>query len=484
MRKYDTIIVGGGVIGKAITFKLSEIRPHSKILSVDPHYKANGSASYAAGAMLGAYAEITIDKTNKLDLEEINFRVQAQKYFPTWLEKIKERSGRDIYTTMGTFLIANVNGKQDLLNLKRIKNELATRNEQYEWIEPSDIPNFQPNPDYLAYQGLYVPNEGSINTSDLMDALDIAIMNSGVEHLNKIVSRVLIEHDKAVGIVVDGENIYADQVILCAGVGIQKILDTTNLSTKIPRLMPGKGVSLVVSSDIPFSNVIRTPNRDFACGTHIVPRSDSDIYIGATNRISNTPGLKDGITSGEVHSLLHSAIHEIHTGFRTANIEKLYFGSRPITTDRYPVVGETSVSGLYVATGTYRNGILMSPLIGDIVASEIVGENCHIDNPFSIEKRGLSLNNIKNNTEELITNGIRDLVSFIQEPTGALPYNRSQELTDFITILTTMVLNKEQNKYEELLIESRELIERYPVAEIVPQLFYKYHQVKEQERIK
>lgn len=477
-------MVGGGVVGKAITFKLCELQPYTKIVSIDPHNKANGSASYAAGAMLGAYAEITIDKTKELDLKEIDFRVQAQKYYPDWLEKIKERSGHSIFTTMGTYLIANVNGKQDRLNLKRIKDELVARRESYEWVEVTDIPHFQPNPDNLAYQALFVPGEGSVNTSDLMEALDKAIEYSGVEQMDRVVSKVLIEQGKVVGVVADGENIFADQVVLCAGIGIQKILDETNVSAGIPYLMQGKGVSLVVSTDIPFSNVIRTPNRDFACGTHIVPRSESTVYIGATNRISNTPGLQDGITAGEVHSLLHSAIHEIHTGFRTSNVEKLYYGSRPITTDRYPVIGATDVEGLFVATGTYRNGILMSPLIGEIVASQIANKQCIVDNPFSVEKRGLALHNVPNDKEVLIENGIRDLVSFIQEPTGMLPYNRSQELTDFVTTLTTIVLIDGHSKYEQLLKESRELIEKYPIAEIVPQLFYKYHQFKELERVK
>jgi glycine/D-amino acid oxidase-like deaminating enzyme len=482
MKNYDVIIVGGGIIGKAIAFKLLDSR--LKILCIDPQYKKNGSASYAAGAMLGAYGEITIDKTKKLDIEEINFRIEAQKYYPSWLEQIEERSGRSIFRKMGTFLIANVAGKQDHLNLKKIAEELASRKEEFQWVDPTEIPNFHPNPDYLAYQALYLAHEGSLNTTDLMESLDQAISNSDIHLMDKVVDKLIIENNEVTGVMVSDEKIKAHKVVLCAGVGIQSILNETNLLSEIPYLLPGKGASLVVASDIPFSHVIRTPNRDFACGTHIVPRSDSTVYVGATNRISSTPGISDGVTSGEVHSLLHSAIHEIHTGFRTANIEKFYFGSRPITTDRYPIVGESGIVGLYVATGTYRNGILMSPIIAEIIGSKILQTNSEFDNPFSIGNRKLELNKVNESQDTLIENGIRDLVSFIQEPTGALPYNRSQELTDFITTLTSMLLTDDKHKYKSLIDDSKKLLDKYPIAEIVPQLFYKYHQYKETERIR
>ncbi|MEX2104277.1 MAG: hypothetical protein WD907_02965, partial [Bacilli bacterium] len=133
-------------------------------------------------------------------------------------------------------------------------------------------------------------------------------------------------------------------------------------------------------------------------------------------------------------------------------------------------------------TGTYRNGILMSPLIGEIIGSQILGQKCPFENPFSLEKRNLLLQDVATDHSALIENGIRDLISFIQEPTGALPYNRSQELEDFVTTLTSMVLINDRTEYQALIDESRDLINKYPLAEIIPQLFYKYHEFKQNER--
>ena len=138
--------------------------------------------------------------------------------------------------------------------------------------------------------------------------------------------------------------------------GVSALLADWPLGEKtVPRLLPGKGVSLTADglSDA-FPYVLRTPNRDFACGSHVVPRGDGRVYLGATNRISTTPGGTPGITLGEVHSLLHSAIHEINTGFRTANVRSFTFGMRPLTLDHRPMLGHTGVPPDLVHHGARR----------------------------------------------------------------------------------------------------------------------------------
>ncbi|MEM5662588.1 FAD-dependent oxidoreductase [Bacillus cereus] len=304
----------------------------------------------------------------------------------------------------------------------------------------------------------------------MLKALDRALDNSPYySSMEDYVTTLTLEGNEKEIRTKSGSVIKAEKVVLCSGVGIREILEASNININVPVLLPGKGVSLVVETNYNSEHVIRTPNRDFACGTHVVPRGNGKLYVGATNRIFNTPGVTDGATTGEINSLLHSVLHEINSDLRTNNLTDIKFGSRPISIDRFPLLGETNINGIYVATGTYRNGILMAPLIANIVSDTILSKKTSYFNPFTLEGR------IKPSTDQIITNlidnGVKDLVSFIQEPTGSLPFNRQNELSNFINALLKMVLiNDDEQK--ALISELQDLTQKYPMSEIIPQIYY------------
>ena len=150
------------------------------------------------------------------------------------------------------------------------------------------------------------------------------------------------------------------------------------------------------------------------------------------------------------------------------------FGSRPVTPDRYPVVGETNVSGLFAATGTYRNGVLMAPLIAEVIKDKLLGNGNDLAAGFAPTDRDAMTVDVAESLNVAIRDGARDLVSFIQEPGGGLPYNRAQELQDFIQTLMCMSF-LDGTEYADLRSESRDLLAKYPISEIIPQLFYRYH---------
>ncbi|GAB3845706.1 hypothetical protein GCM10029963_24400 [Micromonospora andamanensis] len=78
-----------------------------------------------------------------------------------------------------------------------------------------------------------------------------------------------------------------------------------------------------------------------------------------------------------MHALLHSAIHEVNVGFRTSRITSMTYGLRPLTSDHKPLIGATGHDGVHIATGTYRNGILMAPLIADLITAELRSAGRH-----------------------------------------------------------------------------------------------------------
>ena len=434
--------------------------------------------------MLGAFGEITARRASDLDAAELAFRVAAADLYPAWLEELRSFSGLPIQSGRGTFVVASGAGRQDRANVQSMLESLKVYRRSCELVDPSLIPHYRPHPSFAAHSALFIADEGYVNTADLMSALAAALDRAGnVRAVDEPVRKLLLEGDAVVGAeTVTGRSFWADRIVLAAGTGIQPIVEESGASIRaaIPRLMPGKGVSVVLEAEQPLEFVIRTPNRDFSCGTHIVPRQANAIYLGATNRIANTPGAADGVTCGEIQNLLYSAIHEIDTRFRTANIVSTAYGSRPIALDRFPVVGPTSVRGLFVATGTYRNGVLMAPLIAELVADAALNRPARLDHPFAPDdpRRRVAVPTVP----ELIADGVADLVSFIREPNGFLPYGRARELQDFIEVLLTCTL-ADGHGLDQRMADAKRLLQEYPVPEIIPQLFYSFHQLMEDSRL-
>ena len=477
MNETDVVVVGGGVIGMSIMRAFKDTGLHA--ICVDPEIKLDGSASLAAGAMLGAFGEVTADKTSELDQRELEFRVCAADVYPEWLASLEEAAGQQVGSGCGTFVISNPNGARDALNLRAIARSLETAQRRFEWVSASAIPNYQPVPSLTANDALFLPDEGYVNTQELMDALRRAIEADC--HMTILADRVVsvtVQDGQITGVeTVANGHIKAERVVLAAGAGISALVaDSPQLAAVLPPLLRGKGVSIVLDAWTDFDYVIRTPNRDFACGTHVVPRGNQQVYVGATNRIMDTPGVEDGVSAGEVHGLLSSAIAEINTGFRVTNTVQFRFGSRPVTPDRYPVVGETKIGGLFAATGTYRNGVLMAPLVGEVIKDKILGRRNDLTAGFAPTDRDATKLDVSESIYVAIRDGARDLVSFIQEPGGGLPYNRAQELQDFIQTLMYMLF-LDDTTYVTLRSDSLRLLARYPISEIIPQLFYRYHAV-------
>lgn len=462
----DVVVVGCGVVGLSTARSLA--REGLSVVCVGPDHNEPGTASSAAGAMLGALGEVTTDADGPADRAELAARVDALRRYPAFLAALTEDTGLQVEGGDGTLVIANLVNEADRDNLAAIDAAADEFGLVRESVAPTSIPALRPSRGYEAVAATYLPEEGWVDTDSLLTVLatDLA-RRPAVRHIRAEARELLGGSGSVTGVRLDtGDTITAGAVVLAAGVGVQALLDTVDLAPGLPKLLPGKGVSVRVTADVPLSHVIRTPNREFACGTHAVPRADGSIYLGATNRISNTPGSTFSITPGELHALLHSAMHEINTGFRTAAFMSATFGLRPLTTDHHPLVGATSLPGLFVATGTYRNGILLAPLIAGIVTAEITGSDGPA-NPFApdaeIRRSGPDKQTVA------LERGMRDLVSFLVEPGGHLPYNRHRELRAFLQALGRGAMDP-ANSVE--LKRLRDLLDTHPMPEMVPQAFY------------
>jgi glycine oxidase len=463
------VVVGGGIIAQSIALEL--IRSGLRTLLIYSEEKATNIASLAAGAMLGAYGEITMDEDDGSEATELGFRIRAQKIYPEWLNSIQDECSQRIFSSMGTYVIANNYGPQDCKNLARIKSVADKMTEPCEWVDAENVPGLHPSGSMMPSRCLFLPKEGSVDSSDLMSALKSCLSRSRLfEHVDDEVTQIIrgaIEGEWRIS-TTQGKNFSTECLIVCAGsLSAEIIGEATYAKAQLPPLYFGKGASCIVRSATYLPHTIRTPNRAFACGIHLVPRANGRAYIGATNMFGTDHDAEKGVEPGELHMLFEQVIHQINTQLRREKIENIRYGFRPISTTRMPLVGKTRLPGLHIATGTYRNGILMAPLIAKTVVAEILGET--VSNPFSAAVKAPTKSD--NSFEQLIKMGARDLVALLHEPTGELPYDRAGELEKLLSTLFQMsflpdddLVNLRQNILQKL--------KHMPLSETMNRIFY------------
>jgi glycine oxidase len=102
---------------------------------------------------------------------------------------------------------------------------------------------------------------------------------------------------------------------------------------------------------------------------YIVPRSDGRVLVGAT---MEERGFDTTATAGAVYQLLRDA-RELVPDIAELELSAVGVGLRPGTPDNAPLIGESTLPGLLVATGHYRNGILLTPITGVAIASLLTG---------------------------------------------------------------------------------------------------------------
>jgi len=469
---YDAIVVGGGIIGKSIAFELA--RSSVRVLLIYPKQHCNDGASLASGAMLGAYGEITADQETLEERLELEFRIKAQKIYPDWLSQVREASGQEVFTTEGTFIIGNSAGDRDRANLKRIKAKLEAYNEPHEWVDPDDVPGLDPNNSCPAYQALLIPGEGSVDSHNLLAALEVAIEQhpKGEVLDDKVVSINFGETEGTWSVQTENHGyISTPQVVVCAGAKVPEVIGETLFSKlKLPAVLFGKGTSCILADAPHFPHTLRTPNRSFACGLHVVPRSGGRLYIGATNSLSLTAQMSLGVQPQDLLYILGDGANQFNTALRNTKIEEMRYGLRPIPADGIPLVGKTQFPGFFVATGTYRNGMLMAPLVAQVVTAELLGKQPPTENVFSplMERR-----RNQNPLQRLMEVGARDLIATIREPGGFLPYNRTRELESFIRLLFEMGV-MEDSAHAALRDKAKQMMHDVPLDEVFLSIYYEF----------
>jgi glycine oxidase len=241
-------------------------------------------------------------------------------------------------------------------------------------IEGGDLHALEPALAKDLSAALMVRGDHWINNQRLVTAYALAAAARGVTVCTGTeVSRLLVEDGRARGVVtMDGESVRADAVLLAAGAWSGRLAASAGLELPVG---PVRGQMLAVSN-VP-SLLSHAIHRD---DIYLVPRPSGELLIGATvERV----GFERAVTPDGLGSLIASALALV-PGLGGRPITRSWSGFRPWASDGQPVLGPVpGIEGLFVATGHYRNGILLAPVTATVMSRCIIdGETPDSITPF------------------------------------------------------------------------------------------------------
>lgn len=383
---YDAVVVGNGALGSSLAVELA--RRGARVALVGKAHRPY-AASSAAGAMLGCFGEVTAALlADGHGQAKFTLDLKAKDLWPEWLGFLADHApgagdGTDLLTAKGTTVLLNTvgTGAIDSANYAAIQQALDQHGEPYETVDPDDVDWLDSDPNSRALKALHIPGEHAVDSGRLLHRLGRAARGLGVTVLDHQAIAVVQDGDQARGVVLDdGTTVTGGAVVLAAGVGSQDLIDSVDgLGRCIPRLVAGYGVSAIVTTHdgTQPESVIRTPNRAFACGLHVVPRGAARVYVGATNIINPRP-VADPVMR-DLLFLLECSHRQIRRTLWSSSVVGVNVGNRPVSLDGFPLLGETPLAGLWMMTGTYRDGLFLSPLLAQEFADRLLGGTGELD---------------------------------------------------------------------------------------------------------
>jgi glycine oxidase len=219
--------------------------------------------------------------------------------------------------------------------------------------------------------GLLAADERSVDPAALLVALLDAAAAAGVGLVGAAVDRVVSDGSgRVTGVAVEGGGtVDAGTVVLAAGCRSGSIAGVPDAAR--PPVRPVKGQILTLRQP-PGEALVSRTLRGLVHGSsiYLVPRDDGRVIAGAT---VEERGWDDRPTPGGAYELLRDTLALV-PGLDDAELVAVRAGLRPGSPDDLPLIGNTAVEGLVVATGHYRNGILLTPMTAEAVAAAVAGE--------------------------------------------------------------------------------------------------------------
>jgi len=346
---FDVAIIGGGLIGASIAYELSADKLRIVILDSQ---QPGQEASWAAAGMLSPGP----DSPEALPL--VPLMKESLRIYPEFVAAVENLSGKSAEFThegaLQIFLAPQGESERDALFAEYHRLGLPIESlslDAARHLEPSLGPN--------ARAAAYLPNEARVNPRSLTAGVIAACQRRGVEiRSGSAVSALVHQNNRCVGVIAAGEKITAKFVVVAAGCFSAGVAPDDDLLSQFVPMHPVRGQMIALRpKGLNLRHVLRSEPG------YIVPRSDGRVVAGST--LENA-GFDKHVTPGGLQQILRAAI-DLAPTLAEAEVLETWAGLRPGTPDNLPILGPTGIEGLLVATGHYRNGILLAPVTAKLL---------------------------------------------------------------------------------------------------------------------
>lgn len=375
MLESQVAVVGGGVVGLSIAWQAAD-RGLSVAL-LDP--RPGTGASWAAAGMLAPVTEVTFGEEALLALN-----LASSKLYEGFVDALAGATSMDPgYRRCGSLLVArDSDDNAELAELYEFQRKLGLSVQRLKAGECREVePGLAPG----VRGGILVEGDHQVDNRALLRALQVACERSGVTFVRDRAVSLEAPAGRVSGVRTERSGVLGcEQVVLAAG----------SRSSSIGGLAPGsvpvrpvKGQLLHLKGP---QDALLTQHNVRGLEVYVVTRADGRVVVGAT---VEERGFDEVVTAGAVHDLLRAA-YELLPGIAELELTETVAGLRPATPDNAPLLGPGALPGLVLATGHYRNGVLLAPVtayaIADYLCTGRVPESIAPFSPLRFERENAS----------------------------------------------------------------------------------------------
>lgn len=343
----DVLVVGAGIVGAACAWRLAQRGVGVTLL--ERSAPASGASQAALGVLTFHASPGKPSELNALHLRSVDVYADLME------ELAALGHGEIYYRQEGELFIALAEGDLEALEAEHGLNKQM--GVEVEKLTREELQLLEPAVNRAASAGIYYPSGAWVDNTALTLAIAEAARGAGVEYRRANVTEIIVERGRAVGVRTAKGPIGGDWVVLAAGCWTSQVE-----GAGLPQIAPVRGQALAVKGEV-VRRVVFSPRW------YLVPKSGVQTMVGATKE---RVGYDDRVTLGGMSEVGRGGI-EIAPSLAGCEVVSTWAGLRPATRDETPVIGPSEgLPNLILATGHYRNGIVLGPVTAELVAEMIV----------------------------------------------------------------------------------------------------------------